>query len=154
VANGLEGSSVMQVDKSPSGEAFLQAFKAATGESPEMTSSGAYDATVTLMLAALVATGDAARPRAVTPAQIREALTRINDKSGQKVRPTVEDFSLAIRSIAAGKPIDYEGAYNSDGWDAVGDMFPPLVHWKVEKEQFVEYELYRCSPQQPLCPSK
>jgi hypothetical protein len=24
----------------------------------------------------------------------------------------------------------------------------------VEKEQFVEYELYRCSPQQPLCPSK
>jgi Periplasmic binding protein len=154
VANGLEGSSVMQVDKSPSGEAFLQAFKAATGESPEMTSSGAYDATVTLMLAALVATGDAARPRAVTPAQIREALTRINDKSGQKVRPTVEDFSLAIRSIAAGKPIDYEGAYNSDDWDGVGDMFPPLVHWKVEKEQFVEYELYRCSPQQPLCPSK
>jgi hypothetical protein len=154
VADGLEGSSVMLVDKSPSGEAFLQAFKAATGESPEMTSSGAYDATVTLMLAALVVAGDAQRPRDVSPSQIRDALGRINDKSGRKVRPTVEDFELAIRVITQGKPIDYEGAYNSDGWDAVGDMFPPLVHWKVEKGQFVEYELYRCSPQQPLCPSK
>jgi hypothetical protein len=28
------------------------------------------------------------------------------------------------------------------------------VHWKVENQQFVEYELYRCSPQQPLCPAK
>jgi hypothetical protein len=154
VADGLEGSSVMLVDKSPSGEAFVQAFKAATGEAPEMTSSGAYDATVSLMLAALVAAGDAQRPRDVTPSQIRDALGRINDRSGQKVRPTVEDFGLAIRTITHGKPIDYEGAYNSDGWDAVGDMFPPLVHWKVEKDQFVEYELYRCSPEQPLCPSK
>jgi hypothetical protein len=28
------------------------------------------------------------------------------------------------------------------------------VHWKVENQQFVECELYRCSPQQPLCPTK
>jgi hypothetical protein len=56
--------------------------------------------------------------------------------------------------IAKGKPINYEGAYDSGDWDAVGDMFPPLVHWKVENQQFVEYELYRCSPQQPLCPVK
>jgi hypothetical protein len=30
-ANGLEGSSVMQVDKSASGRAFLKALQAATG---------------------------------------------------------------------------------------------------------------------------
>jgi hypothetical protein len=119
-----------------------------------MTSSGAYDSTVTLMLAALVATGDAKRPREVDPAQIRAALARINDKAGRKVRPTVEDFTSAIRAIAKGQPINYEGAYDSDDWDAAGDMFPPLVHWKVEREQFVEYERYRCSPQQPLCPSE
>jgi Periplasmic binding protein len=153
-ANGLEGSSVMQVDKSASGRAFLKTFRAATGQSPEMTSSGAYDSTVTLMLAALVATGDAKGPREVDPAQIRAALTRINDKAGRKVRPTVEDFASAIRAIAKGKPINYEGAYDSDNWDAAGDMFPPLVHWKVEREHFVEYERYRCSPQQPLCPSE
>ena len=67
---------------------------------------------------------------------------------------TVEDFGTAIKLIAEGKPINYEGAYDADDWDAVGDMFPPLVHWKVENQQFVEYELYRCSPQQPLCPVK
>jgi len=153
-ANGLEGSSVMLADKSGSGEAFVKTFRAATGQSPEMTSSGAYDATATLMLAALVAAGDAKRPRDVAPADIRDGLVKINNKSGQKVRPTVEGFSSAIRLIAKGKPINYEGAYDSGDWDAAGDMFPPLVHWKVENQQFVEYELYRCSPQQPLCPAK
>jgi hypothetical protein len=39
-ANGLEGSSVTLVDKSESGQAFLTAFAVATGQSPEMTSSG------------------------------------------------------------------------------------------------------------------
>jgi hypothetical protein len=97
-----------------------------------MTSSGAYDATATLMLAALVAAGDAKRPRDVAPADIRDGLAKINNKGGQKVRPIVDDFSSAIRLIAKGKPINYEGAYDSDDWDAAGDMFPPLVHWKVE----------------------
>jgi ABC-type branched-subunit amino acid transport system substrate-binding protein len=50
-ANGLEGSSVTLADKSGSGEAFVKAFRHATGQTPEMTSSGAYDATATLMLA-------------------------------------------------------------------------------------------------------
>jgi hypothetical protein len=153
-ANGLEGSSVTLADKSGSGEAFVKAFRAATGQSPEMTSSGAYDATATLMLAALVAAGDAKQSSDVAPRDIREGLTKINDKGGQMVRPSVEDFGTAIGLIAQGKPIDYEGAYDSNDWDAVGDMFPPLVHWKVENQQFVEYELYRCSPQQPLCPAK
>jgi hypothetical protein len=153
-ANGLEGSSVTLADKSVSGEAFVMAFRAATGQSPEMTSSGAYDATATLMLAALVAAGDAKQSSDVAPRDIREGLTKINDKGGQMVRPSVEDFGTAIGLIAQGKPIDYEGAYDSNDWDAVGDMFPPLVHWKVENQQFVEYELYRCSPQQPLCPVK
>ena len=66
-ANGLEGSSVTLADKSGSGEAFVRAFRAATGQSPEMTSSGAYDATATLMLAALVAAGDAKRSSDVAP---------------------------------------------------------------------------------------
>jgi ABC-type branched-subunit amino acid transport system substrate-binding protein len=153
-ANGLEGSSVTLVDKSASGEAFLKAFQAATGQTPEMTSSGAYDATAMLMLAALVAAGDADKPRDITPADIRRGLTLINNPAGQVVRPTVEDFRSAIGSIAKGQPINYEGAYNPNDWDAVGDMFPPLVHWKVENQRFVEYELYRCSPQQPLCPTK
>ncbi|HEY7678211.1 MAG TPA: hypothetical protein VIG69_14145, partial [Candidatus Methylomirabilis sp.] len=108
----------------------------------------------TLMLAAMVAAGDARRPHEVTPAAIREGLTKINNPAGQKIRPTVEDFASAIRVIRQGKPINYEGAYNSDDWDAVGDIFPPLVRWKVENQQFVEYELYRCDPEHPRCPVK
>jgi hypothetical protein len=152
--NGLAGSSVTVVDKSASGDAFLKAFEAATGQTPEMTSSGAYDATVALMLAALVAAGDADKPRDVTPAEIRRALTLVNNPSGQVIRPTVADFQSAVRAIATGQSINYEGAYHSIDWDAVGDMFPPLVHWKVENQRFVEHELYRCSPQQPRCPAK
>ncbi len=154
IANGVEGSSVQLVDKSPSGEVFLAAFKTATGQSPEMTSSGAYDSAVTLMLAAIVAAGNIQRPHQVTAAAIREGLTRINDPAGTKIRPTVKDFRAAAQLIGQRKPINYEGAYNSDDWDAVGDMFPPLVHWKVEDGQFVEYELYQCDPQHPLCPVK
>jgi len=154
IANGLEGSSVQLVDKSESGEAFLSAFKAATGQSPEMTSSGAYDSAVTLMLAAIVASGNVQRPHEITAADIREGLTKINNPAGRKIRPRVDDFSAAARLVKQGKPINYEGAYNSDDWDAVGDIFPPLVHWKVENQQFVEYELYQCDLQHPLCPVK
>jgi ABC-type branched-subunit amino acid transport system substrate-binding protein len=154
IADGLEGSSVQSVDKSESGEAFLRAFKTATGQLPEMTSSGAYDSTVTLLLAATVAAGNVRHPHEVTAANIRESLTKINNPAGAKIRPTVDNFRSAVRLIGQGKPINYEGAYNSDDWDAVGDIFPPLVHWKVEKQQFVEYELYDCSPQKPLCPVK
>ena len=154
IANGLEGSSVQLVDNSESGQAFLKAFKATTGQSPEMTSSGAYDSAVTLMLAAIVAVGDVQRPRDVTPADIRQGLTKINNPLGKKIRPTVEDFSTAARLMMQGELINYEGAYNSVDWDNVGDIFPPLVHWKVENQQFVEYELYQCDPQHPLCPAK
>jgi hypothetical protein len=154
VANGLEGSSVQLVDKSESGEAFLSAFKAATGQSPEMTSSGAYDSAITLMLAAIVASGNVQKPHEVTAADIREGLTKINNPAGRKIRPRADDFRTAAQLVKQGKPINYEGAYNSDDWDAVGDIFPPLVHWKVENQQFVEYELYQCDPQHPLCPVK
>ena len=117
-----------------------------------MTSSGAYDSEVTLMLAALTAAGDGKKE--VTAEGIRAGLGRINDPKGKVIRPTVADFAAAARAAANGEPINYEGAFHAIDWDARGDMFPPLVHWKVENQQFVEYELYRCGPQQPLCPSK
>jgi hypothetical protein len=152
VANGLEGSSVTLVDDSPSGEAFFNAFQAYTGQEPELTSSGAYDGTVTLMLAALTAAGDSHHPSEVTPSAVRAALTTINDPHGLRIRPTVWHYKLAALAIRLGLPINYQGAYNKDDWNAVGDIFPPLVHWKVENGQFVELESYRCDPANPLCP--
>jgi ABC-type branched-subunit amino acid transport system substrate-binding protein len=154
IANGLEGSSVQSVDKSASGEAFLTAFRAATGQSPEMTSSGAYDSTASLLLAAILAAGDVRQPREVTAAAIREGLTRINNPAGRIIRPTVEDFTAALPLVAEGRSINYEGAYDPLNWDGAGDIFPPLVHWRVENQQFVEHESYRCDPEHPLCPVK
>jgi ABC-type branched-subunit amino acid transport system substrate-binding protein len=152
IADGVEGSSVQLVANNAAGQSFLAAFKAAAGQIPEMTSSGAYDATVALMLAALQAAGDPQQPRAVTPAAIQQGLMKINDPAGQQIRPTVEDFSAAAKLLGQGKPINYEGAYNALDWDSAGDIFPQLVHWKVENQQFVETERYQCDPQHPLCP--
>lgn len=152
-ADGLEGSSVTLADTTGSGAAFIEAFKAMTGQPPEVTSAGAYDAAATLMLAALQAIGGG-QMADVSPAAIREGLTKINDKAGAVVRPTVEGFAAAAQALRQGKPINYEGAYHSIDWDAVGNMYPPMVHWKVEGQKFVEYELYDCNPQTPLCPPK
>jgi hypothetical protein len=150
LADSVEGSSVTQVDKGASGQAFVAAFTAAVGETPEMTSSGAYDSAVTLMLAALTATGDGKQE--VTAEGIRAGLGKINDPTGRITRPTVADFAAAVTAAANDEPINYEGAFHAIDWDARGDMFPPLVHWKVENGRFVEYELYACSPNLPNCP--
>ena len=124
LANGLEGSSITQADKGPSGQAFLKAFMAAVGETPEMTSSGAYNSAVTLMLAALTAAGDGKKE--VTAEGIRAGLGRINDPKGKVIRPTVADFAAAARAAATGEPVNYEGAFHAIDWDARGDMFQHL----------------------------
>lgn len=152
IAEGLEGSSIAAYDNSSSGAAFFSAFNAAYGSKPEVTASGAYDSMVTLMLASLVAAHDAGGADHVTPAGIRAGLTKINNPHGVKIKPTVADFRKAARLIRLGVNINYEGAFDSIDWDAAGDMFPPLVHWKVEGGQFVEYERYDCSPSNPTCP--
>lgn len=145
--DGLEGSSVEQVAHSASGRAFLQQFRQATGQQPEMTASGAYDATVALMLAALVAEHQGS----MDAAQIQRALLAINTPKGKVIRPGVRDFRRAVALIRHGKSFNYEGAYSSLDWNGVGDIYPALVHWKIAGGQFTELERYSCNPQQPLC---
>ncbi|MGC4087566.1 MAG: hypothetical protein QM756_06675 [Polyangiaceae bacterium] len=77
---------------------------------------------------------------------------RINRKHGLKVRPSTLSFLTAANAIKFGLHVDYDGAYNDDDWDAVGDIFPPLVHWTVTNAAFVESESYQCDPANPLCP--
>jgi hypothetical protein len=154
-ANGLEGSSVALVNDDLSGELFVKAFTAANrGQGPEQTSAGAYDATATLMLATLVAARKVGKVARVTPGDVRQALTQINKSSGLKVRPAPSSFANALRAIDQKRTINYEGAYDRIDWDAVGDIFPPLVHWTVTNNQFVEQEAYVCDPAHPLCPEE
>ena len=152
-ANGVEGDSNYRYARNDAGTAFGNAFKASAGNVPEQLSSGAYDSAMVLMLAALIAAQPLASPDDVTPAQIRDAIPSISDPNGLRVIPMVDSLENGVSQIAAGKAIHYDGASGTCDFNAAGDLFPPLVHWKVENQQFTELEAYNCSDAQPLCPA-
>ena len=152
-ANGVEGDSNYRYAKNDAGSAFASAFMASAGNVPEQLASGAYDSAMVLMLAALIAAQPLANPDDVTPSQIRDAIASISDPNGMRVIPTVDSLEGGVQQIAAGKTIHYDGASGTCDFSATGDLFPPLVHWKVENQQFVELEAYNCSDAQPLCPA-
>lgn len=78
----------------------------------------------------------------MTGAHVRKALTQINKRNGIKVRPSPTSYAIGALAILAKLPINYEGAYDKIDWNSAGDIFPSLVHWKVEDDQFVEYEAH------------
>src|SRR6266851_3805324 len=71
-----------------------------------------YDAAMTVMLAALRAAEHRhlSDPALVSGAEIRDALRAINDARGERVGAGAAGVSHAMQLIAAGKPIDYQGA--------------------------------------------
>ncbi len=151
-AEGVEGDSNYRYAKNDAGMAFATAFQGLTGTPPEQLSSGAYDSAIVLMLSALIAAQPLANPDDLTPLQVRDAIPRAVAASGQRAIPTVDSLAAAVAQIAQGKSIHYDGASGACDFDAVGNLFPPLVHWKVQGQQFVELEAYDCSDAQPLCP--
>jgi hypothetical protein len=144
---GLEGSSVLAVSDSPSGALFNSAFVAAAGQAPELTASYLYDAVV----AQAVAIGTARASGAVTPELIRASFPAINDPAGTVIRPSVKDFKTAAKRIQKHRPIDYDGASSPLDLTPEGEMYPALVHWKIQGGQFVELERYLCDPAHPSC---
>ncbi len=144
---GLEGSSVLVVSASPSGPLFRSAFVAATGQQPELTASFLYDAVV----AQAIAIGAAAADGRTSPESIRDSFGAINAPKGKLIRPRVSDFKVGAQRIAQGKPIDYDGASSPLQLTPAGEMYPDLVHWKIQDGKFVELEKYRCDPQAPNC---
>jgi ABC-type branched-subunit amino acid transport system substrate-binding protein len=149
-AEGVEGASP-RAAAGDSGAAFEAAFKAEYGEDPEMLSSGAYDCAVSHMLAALLAAGRDADPGRASALAIKDALARISDPRGQPVGVGTAEFMRAADLIKAGKSIEYRGATGATAFDALGNTFPIMVHYKVEKRRFQELETYACSETNPLC---
>lgn len=144
----LEGSSVLAVASSPSGTLFKNAFKAATGKDPELTASFLYDAVV----AQAIAIGVAASNDILTPDGLRGSFPAVNTPGGKVIRPQPSDFKLAATRIKNHQPIDYDGASSPLELDpATGEMYPDLVHWKIQSGKFVEAETYRCDPATPNC---
>jgi ABC-type branched-subunit amino acid transport system substrate-binding protein len=151
-AEGVEGDSNYRYAQNDAGAAFASAFQTAAGNVPEQLSSGAYDSAMVLMLASLIAAQPLQNPDALTPTQIRDAIPQIATANGLRVIPTVDSLAAGVAQIAMGNPIHYDGASGACDFSPTGDLFPPLVHWKVQNGQFMELEAYNCSDAQPLCP--
>lgn len=149
--NGQEGTSHIQVDDSPSGQVFAEEMRTKVRVNPIFLDAHTYDAAMVLLLASLVAGRDLSDPTQVSGAQIRDALRRINDPTGTEVRTGPAEFEKAIALIAAGTPINYQGASGPVDFDANNNVKNQIVHWRVENEQFVELERYDCIGS-PLCP--
>jgi hypothetical protein len=143
---GLQGSSVLNVSSTPSGPLFKNAFVAATGSQPEMTTAFLYDAVV----AQAIAIGWARSFDSLDPAVIRGNFGNISDPSGTLIRPRVADYKTAVIRLKQQRPINYDGA--ASPMDLVLDeIYPDLVHWTIQSGKFVELERYRCDLDNPLC---
>jgi hypothetical protein len=150
-AEGLEGSSVRAVADSPAGKAFADAFMAATGQPPELTASYLFDAVAVQALAAAVATAGGQPLAQLSDESLRDALGRISDAKGARVEGAAAGFEQAARKIRDRQPIDYDGAASPTDLTSSGEMYPELVHWKIQDGRFVEGESWTCDPDHPNC---
>jgi hypothetical protein len=145
---GLEGNSVLVVADSPSGQGFLSSYRAANANTnPELTGSYFYDAIAAQALAALIA-GESG---GLTPDNIRASFALFNQPNGTVVRASAKGFEAAAKLIKARKPINYDGASSPLDLSAVGEMYPDLVHWKIQGGVFTELESYQCDPDHANC---
>jgi hypothetical protein len=148
---GLEGSSVQVAADSPSGRAFARAFQDRTRSPPELTASFLHDAVVVHGLAAQVAAAGRQPLAEVSDEALRAALGTLSDPQAPTIPATPAGFKEAAVRIQLGQTINYDGASSAVDLTAEGEMYPALVHWRVEGGRFVERETYRCDPQHPNC---
>jgi branched-chain amino acid transport system substrate-binding protein len=88
---------------------------------------------------------------AVTGAQIRDAMRKINDPRGTQVTAGTMGIAQAVKLLYAGKRIDYRGASGPCDFDAHGDVVTRLARYHVQGGRFVDLEKYDCS-EGPGCP--
>ena len=63
---------------------------------------------------------------------IRDALRDVANAPGEVVGPGLEGIRTALRLIAEGKDINYEGASGPVDFDEHGDVSGPIEVWTVE----------------------
>ncbi len=85
-----------------------------------------YDATVLVALAAAEAGST------TDSAAIRDALRKVANAPGEVVGPGRDGIAKALRLIAEGKDINYEGAGGNVDFDDNGDVFGTIEIWTVK----------------------
>lgn len=109
---GLRGVSPTN-QGSPAKKAFDAIFKKNAPKSkPTGFDSLGFDPVVAAFLASLRAKSD-------DPAKIKQHLQAISGPPGIKIKPN--QIALAIRTLMAGKEIDYDGGWGNLDWDRKGD---------------------------------
>jgi ABC-type branched-subunit amino acid transport system substrate-binding protein len=150
---GEEGTSQAVLGEGPSAASFKEDLVSATGQEPAFRDAAAYDAAMSLMLATLQAARTARIDdlEAVTGAQIRDAMRKINDPHGTQVTAGTMGIAQAVKLLYAGKRIDYRGASGPCDFDAHGDVVTRLARYHVQGGRFADLEKYDCSAG-PDCP--
>ncbi len=136
----------------PSGTEFAAAFEEKLGYPPNTRDTMLYDGAMTMMLASIVAvqTNNLDDPTLLTGAQLRDAMSHVQDPAGMKVTSR-GDIAAAVKAIADGGTIDYVGASGPMDFDAIGNNRQKLTRFTVENNKFVENEVFDCVAA-PNCP--
>jgi hypothetical protein len=150
--NGQQGVSPVLYDESMSGIQFASEVRGALGRAPAVLDSSVYDATMVLGLALLKASRGMADPSKVTGAQVRDALTQVNEPGAEVVRLGADEVAKAAQRIGAGAPINYEGASGPLDFDAGGNVWMNLALYAGVDGAFTDVQKFDCVHDQ-ACPA-
>ena len=119
---GTTGTSPSAVENAKATAKFDADYKAEYGKDvpalPYVRES--YDAVVAIALAAEAA-------KSTDPTKIRDNLRKVDGPPGEKIAAGADGVQQALTAIRAGTDIDFEGAANSDNFDANGDVLTGAI---------------------------
>jgi ABC-type branched-subunit amino acid transport system substrate-binding protein len=143
---GQEGTSQAVLGEGVSGQAFADDLKSSTGQPPAFRDAAAYDAAMTVMLAALQAAErrHLSDPALVSGSEIRDAMRAINNPKGERVNAGAAGLARALELLASGKPMDYQGASGPCDFDEHGDVVTQLARFTVQGGKFVDVDRFDC----------
>ncbi len=138
---GAYGTAGTSDPASASAAAWEEAYAAAYGALPEYAYvKETYDATIALALAAQAAAS-------VAGAAIRDRLREIGGPPGTTVIAGAAGIAAALKTLAEGGAIDYDGAATTMDWDENGDLRRGFMGvWqftadeRIEELEVVRYE--------------
>ena len=112
-------------DPTASTEYFNANYKEFSGIDPAAPAADrSYDAGALVGLAIAIAGGPDA-------AKLPDALRKAVDPAGEPIHAGKEEFAKALKLIAEGKPIRYEGVIGPVNFDEFGDISGPFRLWQI-----------------------
>ena len=125
--NGAWGVTLGAQTGQPGYKVFANAFSRRYGKPPSAPyDSNAYDAMAVTLLAM------AASPPQADSLVLAKAARAVTAGNGVTVRPDVAGYRIALKALAAGKPVHYVGATGALRIDALGNVKVPVVVSRVE----------------------